>query len=238
MIIERVNPKAPKVSGVKVSNDEPLDVKKPLPGWSYASLVVGGPGSGKTSLIISLIKRYYKKKYDRVYLFSGSLQTLPESFTGKLNEERIFSNLDSLDEVVEDVKNSNDKTLIIIDDLAKEVGDKHKEVMRLIFNRRHIGGGIALYIITQKLNVIPLSIRSAFDTIYFFSFNNKKEVNSLFDDYIVDLDRKEYDEMIKYIMDSKQKAPFLYINKRDSKYFLKFNELEIKKPEISSDEDK
>ena len=66
-IIEIVNPKAPKTGGVKVDNDTPLDVRKPLPSWNFASLVAGVPGSGKTSLIINLVKKYYKKKFNTIH---------------------------------------------------------------------------------------------------------------------------------------------------------------------------
>jgi hypothetical protein len=231
-IIEIQNPNAPRVGGVKVANDEPLDVKKPLPSWNYASLVVGGPATGKTSLIINLVRKYYKKRYNRVYLFSGSLQTLPDTFIEKLNEERIFSSLENLEEVVKDIKESDDKTLIIIDDLVKDVIEYHKEVMNLLYNRRHLGNGCSVFLITQKLTKIPLSIRAGFDTVYFFSLNNKKELNSLYDDFITDLDRKEFDELIKYIMDSKTKHPFLFIDKRNGAYYLKFNKLEFKKDDI------
>lgn len=233
-IIEIVNPKAPKTGGVKVDNDTPLDVRKPLPSWNFASLVAGVPGSGKTSLIINLVKKYYKKKFDRVYLFSGSLQTLPDTFLDKLNEERIHTSLEPLEGIVKELKEDEEKpkTLIIIDDLVKDVIEYNKEVMNLLYNRRHIAGGCCVFLITQKLTKIPLGIRAGFDSVYFFSLNNKKELNSLYDDFITDLDRKEFDEMIKYIMDSKVKHPFLFIDKKNGDYYLKFNRLEFKKDEI------
>lgn len=230
VILEIVNKKAPKVGGTKVSNDEPLDVKAPLPSWNYASIVVGVPGSGKTSLVLALIKKYYKKKYDRIYFFSGSLQTIPETFLEKLNDDRIFTSLEPLGEIVKDLKEDEEKpkTLIVIDDLVKDVLEYQKEVMNLLYNRRHIGGGVSVYLITQKLTKIPLSIRAGFDTIYFFSMNNKKELNSLYEDFITDLDRKEFDELIRYINDKKEKHPFLFIDKKNGKYYNKFNELQIK----------
>jgi hypothetical protein len=237
VVLEIVNKKAPKVGGTKITNDAPLDVKAPLPGWNFASLVVGTPGSGKTSLILALMKKYYKKKFDRVYFFSGSLQTIPESFLEKLNEERIYSGLEQLEEVVKDIKEDEEKPrcCIIIDDLVKDVMEYHKTVMNLLFNRRHIGGGCSVFLITQKLTKIPLGVRSGFDTIYFFSLNNKKELNSLYEDFITDLDRKEFDEMIKYVMDKKVSHPFLFIDKKNGDYYLKFNRLVIKSNDIVED---
>lgn len=230
VILEIVNKKAPKIKGVKVASDEPLsNIRKPLPDWNYCSLVIGQPASGKTSLILNLLSKYYKKKYDRIYLFSGSLQTLPEAFLEKLNEERIFTDLADLEGVIEDLKNNEDKpkTLIIIDDLLKELGENHKMISGLLWNRRHIAGGVGLYIIGQKFKAVPTTIRSAIDTIYFFSMNNKKETNALFEDYINDLDKKQFDEMIKYCLDNGKKHSFLFIDKRNGKYYLNFNELKI-----------
>lgn len=239
-ILEIVNKKAPKVKGVKVSNDEPLpNIREPLPDWNYCSLVIGQPGSGKTSLILNLLSKYYKKKYDRIYLFSGSLQTLPEKFIEKLNEERIFTSLDDLEGVIQDLKEAEDKpkVLILIDDLLKEIGENHKIIAGLLWNRRHIAGGVGLYIIGQKFNAVPTTIRSAIDTIYFFSMNNKKETNALFEDYINDLDRKEFDEMVKYCLENGRKHSFLFIDKRNGKYYLNFNELKILDNNSNNDTD-
>lgn len=231
MILEIKNDNI-KISKVKVANDEPLEgVPKPLPTWNYFSLLVGGPGSGKTTLMISLIKKYYKKKYDHIYLFSGSLQTLPDNFISKLNPDRIFSNLDNLKDIIEQLKNDIEKpkVLMVFDDLVKPIEDNKKIIMDLAYNRRHIGGGISLLVITQKLNKIPLMIRTAVDTIYFFNLNNKREINSLFDDYIENLDENEFNSIIKHINNQSDSHRLLFIDKKNGFYYNKFNKLVIEK---------
>lgn len=226
-IIEINNPKAPRIRGVKVNNDDPLPVLKPLPNWNFASVICGTPGTGKTSLLINLVTRYYKKMFNKVYLFSGSLQTLPDRFTSKIHEERIFSNLDNLEQIMEDIKASDDKCLLIFDDLMKEVDDNKKLISKLLANRRHMGAGCCVFVVTQKLNRLSLILRTMFDSVYFFSLESKRELNSLFDDYI-SLDRKEFDEIVRYAKDSKVQHPFLFIDKRNGEIYLKFNKLEIK----------
>ena len=52
-------------------------IPKPLPQkGGFAMLIVGKPGMGKTTLILSLICKQgkaFNKKFDRVYIFSPSL---------------------------------------------------------------------------------------------------------------------------------------------------------------------
>ena len=81
-----------KLSGLPVSGDKLLEgIPDGLPREpSMRMLIIGAPGSGKTSLMVSLLSKYYKKKFDRIYLISGSKQTLPDTFLSKLNESRVY----------------------------------------------------------------------------------------------------------------------------------------------------
>jgi hypothetical protein len=97
-----------------------------------------------------------------------------------------------------------------------------------VFNRRHIGGGVSLFIITQKLKSIPLSIRSGMDSVYFYSLRNRKELDNLFDEYTPFLERDEFDSAVRYC---REPFCFLFIDIRDAKIFKKFNELEFVYPD-------
>jgi hypothetical protein len=235
MIIKETINKDVILKGTKNPNDTTLkSVPAPLPNWShFASLIIGGPGSGKTSLMIRLITKYYKKKFNSIYLFSGSLKTLPEEFLDRLNENKIFSSLNKLERVIDIIRDRNDKTLIIIDDLVADLQDKQikKVLMNFIYNRRHIGGGSSLMVISQKLRKIDLSIRIGFDTCYFFSINNKRELEALYGDFVEDLSEEEFFALVKYIKENNtiEDHPFMFLDKRNSKYYNKFNLLTISK---------
>ena len=58
-------------------------IPEPLPkNLNHFLLIVGKPGSSKTTLLMNLIAKrgkMYNKKFDRIYLFSPS----PESFSGE-----------------------------------------------------------------------------------------------------------------------------------------------------------
>lgn len=232
MIIKEYHNDKIKLQGVKVSSDEiDKQIIKPLPG-SYAPSaffcpIIGGPNSGKTSLLINMLTKYYKGVYDMIYFFSGSLQTINDKFIDKLHPERIYHNLEELPDVIEELKGSDNKALIIIDDLVKDLNNKeYKPVLtEMILNRRHIGGSVSVFMVSQKLNMIPLFLRTSASAVIYFNGKNKRENTSLYEDYITDLSPEEFDDILKYVFD--EPYSFLYIDKPNGRYFKKFNKLEI-----------
>lgn len=218
------------LKGVKNPNDEKLDVETCLASHNHFSLFIGQAGSGKTSLVINLLSskkfKSYRKCFDSIYFFSGSLNTLPDKFLSLLHPDRIFTDLENLEEIMNNVEG---KCLFIIDDLVKEIKEYEEVLKKLIYNRRHIGGGSSVWMISQKITVIPLSIRSQADVIYFFSMSarNKKEVEALFNDFITDLEKDEFNQLVRYVFKDSEPHDFLYINKRENKYHKNFNELQI-----------
>lgn len=221
-----------KIRGVKVGNDKYLEVNKHIPRNVFFSIIVGQPGSGKSSLWQNLLSKYYKGIFDKVYLFTGSIHTLPEPLLKKLNPKRVYSKLeaDTLKKIVAKTKEEQCKSLLILDDNIADI-NSNKELKNLIktivFNRRHIPMYVML--ISQKLREIPLPIRQMADSIYFFNFQNRKEVESLYDDFIQSLEKDEYKDLIGYMLDKNETGhDFLYINRhKKDKYYRNFNELEF-----------
>jgi len=115
-----------------------LSIPEPLPRKSMALYLVGAPGSGKTSLLLSLLlsKTAYLKKFDKVYLLSGSLQTLPPELIANLPPEQVYDeyNIDSIYEKVKEQKDGalNPNCLFILDDVVKDI--RAKTFNKLILN--------------------------------------------------------------------------------------------------------
>ena len=66
-------------------------IPDPLPrNLNHFMLIVGKPGSSKTTLLLNLIckrGKMYNKKFDRVYLFSPSLGTIEDCPFEKLADD-------------------------------------------------------------------------------------------------------------------------------------------------------
>lgn len=232
-IREHVNTKHT-IRGVKNPNDLKMEgLDEPLPNRVFASILVGTAGSGKTSLLINLLtkRNAYRRKFHKVYWFSPSFRTLPQKFQDMLDPERVFTNLDNLPAIIDSIKKTEDRVLFVFDDCVREIERNKQIIQDLVFNRRHIGGGVSLFIITQKLKSIPLSIRSGMDSVYFYSLRNKKELDNLFEEYTPFLEREEFDGAVRYC---REPYCFLFIDITNAKIYKKFNELEFV---YSSDEE-
>ena len=96
MIIREHLPKEKiKIKGYNVNSDQLLEnLPREFPNQCACMLFVGVPASGKTSLYISLLTKYYKKKFTKIYYFNQSLHTVSEKFLNKLSDERIFNSLE------------------------------------------------------------------------------------------------------------------------------------------------
>lgn len=229
-----------KMKGVKVANDALLPVNPHLPRNVFYSIFCGTAGSGKTSTAINLLTKYYKGVFDKIFVFSGSPHTLPDSFVKKISPKRFLTEITpgALQQIGEEAKENQESTLILIDDMIVDIArDKElKNVLkRMIFNRRHMRCYIIL--ITQRFREIPFNIRSMADSIFFWNFNNKKETEALFEDFINDFTKKEYYDLIKYMISNNSSGhDFLYINVPRNKYYRNFNELIFKTDDDSEND--
>jgi hypothetical protein len=146
----------------------------------------------------------------------------------KLNPERGYGDLDSLAEIVDDIRESDDRTLFIFDDMVKQIKQNVKILQEISYNARQICGSISQIYITQKLNEVNLALRSNMNYIFFWNLSNRRELDSLYTDYITALDRDEFDEIIKHIKEKNvSKHDFLYIRLNDNEFHRCFNKLSM-----------
>ena len=236
-------PKAP--CHVDSLADLPYIPKKPLPRKSFAMYVVGKPGSGKTNLWLSMLlsknPRYYRKFFDRTYLVSGSLDTLPKAATKyrktAVPENQQFREIN--DEIVEnilaDLRTENSNNLLILDDVIKDITNS-KALSHVFLNRRHIThnaekegtSGLAIMVVSQVYNLLPLQFRKAMSDIILFKSENRKEIRFILDELMFDLE----EDQARKILDRAwgKKYGFLYIKAgmpTDQKYYDKFDLIDI-----------
>ena len=231
-------------------SDLPFIPRPPLPIKSFAMLIVGSPGSGKTNLLLSLLmtkgkKKYYYKFFDKIYLMSGSLATLPKKFVEKLPEEQVYNEFkdDYLVATINALKDGpNHNSLLVLDDVIRSIS-RSKNLSKVFLNRRHIthndqeegNGGLSIMVTSQKFNLLCLEFRNSMSDVIIFKSSNGQELKAVKDELMVDLSPELQDKLLKEAW--KEKYSFLMIkpnNDIQNKYFIKFDKVEFDENDLNS----
>ena len=233
------NAKAPKVQEVEVQNDSVHEVKAPLMKQNFAALVVGAPGPGKTTLMLSAIKDWYSGCFHRIYFFSQSAHTLPPAFTNCLNRGAFTLHMKvqscrRLRQAITEARRIEEKkVLFVLDDCVSLFTHwpAHTLLNELVWNRRHIAGGASVIITSQKLRgAIPLDVRTGIDSVFFFNFNKEMETAGLYADFATGMTKAEYKMLIDWFIKRAKVNPkhghqFLFMDLKTSKNYADFEEL-------------
>jgi len=249
-IVEKEYDKKINISGAKYTCDDiDSSIPHPLPrqggfGW----LICGKPGTGKTSLILSLVCKQgkaFNRKFDKVFVFSPSLITMEDDPFELIPDEQKFEDatLENIQEVLATIKDSAEKVLIIFDDVVASIRGKGKgEIENLLekifFNRRHLcgaGGSCSIIATSQSYNKISPKLRKTASHYCFYENKQKKEQESIFEEIIL-IPKKEYLDVLRYVYDKKHNFMYIDNSLQDNKQIHKnFNPLEINSPNITTD---
>jgi Cdc6-like AAA superfamily ATPase len=234
-------------SSVDNTSDLPYIPQKPLPVKSFLLYIVGSPGSGKTSLMMTLLTShptkknkdknlYYFKFFDNIFVISGSLQTLPNSFLKLLPEEKKlnkYSDNEMIDIIESLQEGDNDNNLLVLDDVIKDL-NRSKILSKIFLNRRHIThnsemegqGGLAVIVLSQKFTLLNLEYRNAVSHFILFKTSNASELKRIKEEIMYDLDDDEFNELTKLAWKDKFSFIFVDLNKpKNEKYYIKFDKV-------------
>jgi hypothetical protein len=217
-------------------------IPKPLPQtYNHFLILSAPPRAGKSTWIMNCLckqGKVYNKKFDVVYIVSPSLKTAKEDPFECLPPEQIENELtvDFLDRFVNEVSESGKRVLLLLDDVVNDIRKNKgvdKALAKILYNRRHItadGGdeanGVSVWLTTQAYNRIPLMIRKVASGLIAFKLKNVKEIQSIFDEYVVGLSKEQFIDILKYVYQTP--FDFLYINMDepwDDMYHRNFSQL-------------
>lgn len=194
--------------------------------WHFATLVSGGPGSGKSNLWMNLITKkgkFYWKMFDKIHIFSPSLHTISKAI--HLPEEQLISdfNMELLQYIIDNADPEHE-TLIIIDDFAAELKKNIRPMLRVVWNRRHLKTSII--IVTQKYNAVPLELRTAMSSI--ISFNkNKRELDDIYNEH-VHIERPLFESIVDMAFAKRHNFIYLKLDEfENDKYYINFDKVVI-----------
>ena len=216
------------IDPIKMKNDALIpNVADPLPNnYGFFLCIVGKPNSGKTTFLLNLItkkdKSSYFKKFDRIYIFSNSLKTITTKI--HLPDDRFFEGISELEELLEKIKDDEDRTLLILDDCITDIKN-HDYILKMIYNRRHISGSLSICLTSQNFNKIPLAIRKASTDLVLFSTGNKREIEAVFND-LINVERKYFDEIVRHCF-SPSSHDFIFYKTETGTFYHNFNKLDI-----------
>jgi len=237
------------VSGQKFSCDEiDTEIPKPLPQkGGFAMLICGRPGFGKTSLICSLVCRQgkaFNKRFDRVFVYSPSMITMEDDPFELIPDEQKFTECteENLDSFLEQIADSGEKILLILDDTICDVRGKGKakienKLQKIFFNRRHLcgyGGSVSIIATSQTYNKIDPKLRKTASQLVLYK-PQKREVENVYDD-MIQIPKKEFSDVLRYIFDKKHNFMYVDTTQPDHRMLHKnFNQLIISSPNIQEE---
>jgi KaiC/GvpD/RAD55 family RecA-like ATPase len=238
---------------IKIKNAKKIDITPPsflcdyeltknlqeYPQFSHlnkfnTTAILGKPGSGKTSMLISILSqkgddKIYHKVFDFVYIFmpSQSRASLKKNIFEKHHPSRLFDeltlqNLQSVYDAIEENSTNKKTSLIVYDDCGAVLKQKEIQMLlkKLSFNRRHLKV-VQLFLIQSWLSV-PLTIRKLFSNLICFK-PSRKEWS------VVVSETLEQDEDVSDALLGLYKDPhdYLFLSITNQKIYLNQNEVEI-----------
>ena len=223
-----------KLNCVKLSCDVALtkrEIKEPFLNKSFFYLICGSPGSGKSTLMFSLLttkgkdKIYYKvfknilyvcPKNSRASVKDNPLEELePDSQFDNLSMEvqnKIIDNKKMYDEH----KDKNYNQLLIIDDCSAFLKDINnvKMLNELSMNRRHLN--LSIICLVQYLRLVPFSVRCQISCAIIFKPANNEDLDIIRKEFI-NMNKKDFMLLSDYVF--KEKHDNLFINKENNSLY-------------------
>jgi KaiC/GvpD/RAD55 family RecA-like ATPase len=212
------------------------DMLKHLNVYSF-DVIIGKPGSGKTSLLIGFLtskgkNKIFRKCFDNILLVmpTHSRNSLKNNIFKDHDENKMYDelNIDTIYDIynkLESYTNDGENTLLILDDVGASL--KNCEIQnvlkKMIYNRRHLK--VKIIMLVQSFKSSPLDIRKLITNVFMFK-PSKKEFETLFDELF-----EQYKDITLEIMKCVYTEPhkYLMLNVETQKMYDGFNEIIINK---------
>jgi hypothetical protein len=163
-----------------------------LNGYKFTG-IIGRPGQGKTSLMVSFLtgkgkNKVFRKVFHHVLLVmpSTSRGSLKKNIFEKHSPDKMFEELDlptieSIYDKLLKASEKGEKSLLILDDVGASLKDKEIQTIlrKIIYNRRHLKVHIVLLL--QSYLSCPKEIRKLYSNIFLYK-PSKVEFENLFNE--------------------------------------------------------
>jgi hypothetical protein len=201
------------------------------------TLIIGTPGSGKTTFAVGFIKQIYRKVFDKVICVmpESSRASLSKNPFEGLPEEQVFEELtgDTVADIygmLKDHSGENEKTLLILDDVQHALKNKFvlQSFKKIVANRRHLRTTILC--ICQNYTALDKSLRLLVNNIICFNLGNV-QFYKIHEEHL-NMKRETFDQVRKFAY--KKPHEWILINPDSERIFKGFDEISYQKDEDSS----
>jgi KaiC/GvpD/RAD55 family RecA-like ATPase len=217
-----------KLKKSKQTIDDVLDVPPPFMPKCSVIAIAGAMGSGKSSMLNSLMSgkgkaQVYRGIFSKVHYITPKevMESEQEHAFKDHPPERIYHDLEpeTMDKIIEqliEVKEDGENSAVIIDDMGEDLKDKsvQKRLQTLIFKHRHYKTQIFLTMINLKL--LPKQLRTLIDCYIIYRPRSIIEIQSLNDD-VFNLAKDDLKQLLDYVFDKPYN--FLFYNQRTHTYY-------------------
>jgi len=220
---------------IKVYDQKQYNIKQSkydVPKTPFRQLLLAQSNSGKTNLISNMIINFYDKVFERIYIFSHSInidaawepvkQYLSKNYDeshyklfDKWDEKEITDIVHMQEKAIEQLKKRNHKDmyqiLIVLDDVMddKKLMRSSELLTKLFIRGRH--SYINVIASVQKYKSLNPTIRMNTSDDIVFKLRSKMDLDALIDEYTALASKKELLQYYKKATD--EPFGFLWINK-------------------------
>ena len=228
--------KAPDIEKIKFECDE--DIHKKLNEFPLArdflnksntTLYIGRQGSGKTSLMVNIVKKLYKKCFEHIYIFMphSSRKSLQNNIFDKhLKEDQIYEELNeqTINELYTKLKNNSEegyRSLVIFDDVQKALKNNLvlQSLKSIIANQRHLK--VCNIILLQNYYALDKSIRELANNLIIFKLN-KSQTEKIFNES-VESAKDKFSQIRDLVFD--KPYTWMFINLPTQRIFKEWDEI-------------
>lgn len=207
---------------------------------SHNCAMIGRAGSGKTSIALSMLqsKDLFKQVFSKIFVIMpptsrASLKNDP--FKGlpanQVMDELTVSNLESIWQQIQAESKEKGNSLLILDDVqaAMKLTPIERMLVHMNNNRRH--QRLSIWVCCQNYVKLPRSFRMGLTNMFLFSVS-KADMAQIHEE-LLEIPENTWERacvMFKHYKErpSKEKS-FLFVDVRDQRYFLDWDELRMPK---------
>ena len=157
-------------------------------------LIVGGSGTGKTTVLLSMVKAFSDKTknkkgvgtFKNVWVFCKSDDEPIYRYMKSLSPQiHIYEGLSQLD--LKKFDNKYEQNLVVFDDLVLE--KNQKAIEQLYIRGRKLGGGVTTVYLTQSFFLTPKVIRNNCSYMWILKLAGQREVSIIMREFALGVDK-------------------------------------------------